>query len=955
MAIKSVSKIQNHHTQPNLPSTVRVNEKLYRLSPNEEARILKDEAEKRRILRLIQTREAQKQASQKILAKNRFKKDKMVSDISEKLAQDWENAQNKKIEDLEFQIYRAEKDKGAGLKNKKIEEIRIARDKIIAEKREAEAKIRENEALLREKDLKLDLENQQLKVQLLKKEIKEKENLRASMIAKLGKEAEIKKQIEAKERELALLREKEPINKAIMLETIRGGIVESDFIIPENAVERCETESVDQAINNAIPEQERIDNLDQEYKELITEKRAQAEVRGEAALNKELANNDVSNLEKLAAKINRQTALKMGKELGKMRPDWRRAPEYMQAELKLQEQYRMEQAFEKIIPKNAFVDGRGNNDSFGDISNASRELSMTGFETKKSAPKKSVSINPKVQTSHGIDDGLNLSETTSDSTLTENLPVQENFSAEFRQPFVPEKLNSKLDQVNDLRRSLNQVDDILALSKSLTESFNTSTTEVTTTDLVTPTESDSVKTGDLDLTDFSATSRSLNTDEKVLIAAGLRPEEFLTQRSAPIKQPTAQEILKDLNLSDLSTSSVNTSLISNASRKIAKILEEPNDIQEDLDNTLTEHGLQNDSDITEFNKILKTAQNVAVTLNPNASPEKKIPAKLYEKPSIPLQDHDLSNSVSVSNTTETSQVATNTSHSISAGNSTSTTAQLENFANEVKTSQQVHSEFLKELNLQRQQIQEEIAEIRQRKLTSLTQAEISLAQSMSKQSAVKSLNLTEKSATKDTLGSLSLSNNTKFLEESSLSPSKDRLASTSKISPEAGSVEKSVNSPNIIKDPSVILKDISKELKFDSTLRQNLTETPNLSGPAEIKETPSYIDHMTTPVMTNRSKSTGKTGSKSGGSTSRLSWFERALTNQNQVKSNILNSSAVQTNSEISLGSQKLRPGESQNPVTTQTPVLTNSTQLSSVANTTEKSGSSNSSSKLPTLHWLRF
>merc|ERR1712174_55000 len=151
----SLKNPKTNTSQPNLASTVRVNEKLYNFSPNEEARILAEETKNRRILRLLETRQANKKVSKKILAKNRYRKDKMINDLSAKLAEDWENEQNDKIKEIDYKLFKAEKDKGQAVEDCHIEEMRILKDDLTKQKQDAMAKIRENEATLREKEMKL--------------------------------------------------------------------------------------------------------------------------------------------------------------------------------------------------------------------------------------------------------------------------------------------------------------------------------------------------------------------------------------------------------------------------------------------------------------------------------------------------------------------------------------------------------------------------------------------------------------------------------------------------------------------------------------------------------------------------------------------------------------------------------------------------------------------------------
>ena len=707
MAVKSASKgtVPTQNISLNLPSTVRVNENLYRLSPNEEARILKENSESRRKQRLIDTRNAQKQASRKILAKNRYNRDKVVNQMSEKLSKDWEDLQKSKVDQINYEIYKAKKEQGKGREGTKIEKIRNEKERLTKERNNAKAKIRENEAIMQEKELKIELQEQDLAVQKLKQEIKEKEKLRANMVAKLGQENERLRLQKIKEEEYAKLQalQQTEVNKATMLETIRGGIVESDFIVPENSVEKETPENLlsnaDAALTQAIGEQERIDNLDQEYKEMIIEKRAQAEVRGETAFNKMKAAEDVSELEKLSMMMNKKIALKMGREIGKTRPDWQRAPEYMQEELRLQEQYKMEQAFEKILPKDVFANSRAH-DSF--LGNKSEEVSLTGFETEaqlrnkrinKSAPKpKKVSINPNVLSDSGhiqLDQNLDLSET--DTTVSETTTQNSSNAAplglerEFRQPIIGPEMLEKIENINKLRRQsgqapLNpdQVQKIMDMSTSFNTTGTTGTGSLTTTgqstSLTLTTDLGPGTTTPIDGNHTGLNSSSyatLNSDEKVLIAAGLRPEEFLEKRSVPKK--TSHPLIQQQDY-DLETS-LNTSTVSN--RKVATLQDEIDD--DDLEQTLT--NIDIDENIREFSSMLRKAKTIAVTANPNLSLSRQ------------SNGHD----GQLDLTSEGSSLAGDLGDS--TNNMTSTTGQFENILDEVQKSKDVHLKFIEEIDL----------------------------------------------------------------------------------------------------------------------------------------------------------------------------------------------------------------------------------------------------------------
>merc|ERR1712173_21688 len=104
---------------------VTTNPNLFTLSPNEEARVIKEDNEKRRVLRLLQVREAQRLASQKILAKNKLKREQAVEQIGEELKQEWVQEQKEKIKALDEKIEVLQENYGRGFDEVSEEKARV--------------------------------------------------------------------------------------------------------------------------------------------------------------------------------------------------------------------------------------------------------------------------------------------------------------------------------------------------------------------------------------------------------------------------------------------------------------------------------------------------------------------------------------------------------------------------------------------------------------------------------------------------------------------------------------------------------------------------------------------------------------------------------------------------------------------------------------------------------------
>ena len=176
-------------------------------------------------MRLVQVREAQKRVSQKILAENRFRKEKSVQELGQKLLKEWEEEQISKIEKADKALETARQDQGKAQKNVAID---VKNQQFLQRKRaddKARAKVRGRTAediIIEEQMRKNEAE---LKLELKRLQVQEMEIERAKMIAELGRK-KVEKEVEDEEPRV------EP-PKATRLQRKENLLISSEFIIPE--------------------------------------------------------------------------------------------------------------------------------------------------------------------------------------------------------------------------------------------------------------------------------------------------------------------------------------------------------------------------------------------------------------------------------------------------------------------------------------------------------------------------------------------------------------------------------------------------------------------------------------------------------------------------------------------------------------------------------------------------
>ncbi|XP_071492736.1 uncharacterized protein [Diadema antillarum] len=255
----------------------------YRLSPNEEAAILKEERDRRRKLRLKQVREQDRLFAKQLLAKAKAKKVAEVNALSEKLEEEWQAVQQEKAEALDDIYQRCLERVGDGHRaaqsQKPLDEERAEtarKNSKVAKQRHLEAMMKE----MTERNEKWQKENAHI---ISRKNALDVEKVRASHVASLPP---------PKRDPLADL----DLQKPPVQVTRVDGFATTHYHIPAEYVERADPYEQDDARQAAEDEAERMGKEVERVETELRERHEKAALRHRHAKQKELLKQDYQQL-----------------------------------------------------------------------------------------------------------------------------------------------------------------------------------------------------------------------------------------------------------------------------------------------------------------------------------------------------------------------------------------------------------------------------------------------------------------------------------------------------------------------------------------------------------------------------------------------------------------------------------------------------------------------------------
>ncbi|KAG9337552.1 hypothetical protein JZ751_028569 [Albula glossodonta] len=307
-----------------------------RLSPNEEAQLIKEEHERRRKLRLQQVREQERYIALQIRKEVQNRRHRELQNLEEELREEWQRQQKERLQTLEKQYQDCLRAVGEGHRSAKENEPDLEALVQKAEEQHERAAERHREALRELKSRRQRQQEEQTRHIQARRKALLVEKERAAKVASLPPPPpEPFEKIDAKR--LPPVKMTDVDNFSV-----------SHFIMPETAVEREEdTDQQPDARRAAEEEALRLAELGEEEERERREQLAKARLRGNHALRKEHLNQDRERLLQELARMQQADLLRRRRAVAQMPPQSFQSF-YGKREIREDRQRELEFAFEDM-------------------------------------------------------------------------------------------------------------------------------------------------------------------------------------------------------------------------------------------------------------------------------------------------------------------------------------------------------------------------------------------------------------------------------------------------------------------------------------------------------------------------------------------------------------------------------------------------------------------------------
>ncbi|XP_064159604.1 centrosomal protein of 295 kDa isoform X1 [Anguilla rostrata] len=306
-----------------------------RLSPNEEAQLIKEEHERRRKLRLQQVREQERCIALQIRKEVQRRRDCELQNLADQLQEEWQRQQREKLQDLEKLYQDSLQTLGEGHRNAKENEPDLEAMAQKAEEQHERAAERHREALRVLKTQRLRQQEEQSRHIQARRKAMLVEKERAAKVASLPPPLpEPFEKIEAK---------KPPPVKVSDVDNFTV----THFHMPETAVDREEDTAQPDARRAAEEEGRRLEDLGKEEERERRERLAKARLRGSHALRKEHLYQDRERLLQELEHMQQADLLRRRQAVSQMPPQTFQ-PLYSRQEMREDRQRDLEFAFEDM-------------------------------------------------------------------------------------------------------------------------------------------------------------------------------------------------------------------------------------------------------------------------------------------------------------------------------------------------------------------------------------------------------------------------------------------------------------------------------------------------------------------------------------------------------------------------------------------------------------------------------
>ncbi|XP_051813514.1 centrosomal protein of 295 kDa isoform X2 [Acanthochromis polyacanthus] len=315
-----------------------------RLSPNEEARIIREECERRRKLRIQQVREQQRHFAQQICREVEQKQQQELKQLEEELRLDWERQQREKLHKLERLYQESLQLLGQGHRSAKENEPDLAAIAQREEENHAKAEERYREALKELKSQKIKNHERQNQFISARKKALQAEKERSAKVSSLPPPPP---------NPIQSINPKKP---HVVKRSDVSAFAATHYHMPESAVDRELDTEQPNAREEAELEVKRLHDLQREEKRRREEQLEKARLRGREALRREQLVQDRERLMVELEHMQQTDLLRRRQQVSQMPPQIFQ-PLYKRQETREDFQREMEFAFEDMYTGERRVKG----------------------------------------------------------------------------------------------------------------------------------------------------------------------------------------------------------------------------------------------------------------------------------------------------------------------------------------------------------------------------------------------------------------------------------------------------------------------------------------------------------------------------------------------------------------------------------------------------------------------
>ncbi|XP_043975927.1 uncharacterized protein cep295 isoform X2 [Gambusia affinis] len=315
-----------------------------RLSPNEEARIIREELDRRRKLRIQQVREQQRQIALHIRREVEQRRQQELRQLEEQLREDWERRQREKLHTLQSLYLESLQLIGQSHRSAKETEAELAAVAQREEEHHAKAEERYREAL------------KELKIQKTKEQERQERSIKARKKALQTEKERSAKVVKLPPPPPDPIQDIDPRKSHVVKRSDLNSFATTRYHMPDSAVAKEPEALQSDARLEADLESRRLQELQREEDRRREEQLEKARVRGRQALRRELLEQDRERLLVELQHLQQTDLLRRRQQVSRMPPQIFQ-PLYQRQEAREELQRELEFAFEDMYTGERRVKG----------------------------------------------------------------------------------------------------------------------------------------------------------------------------------------------------------------------------------------------------------------------------------------------------------------------------------------------------------------------------------------------------------------------------------------------------------------------------------------------------------------------------------------------------------------------------------------------------------------------